>query len=338
VTTLLDPTRDPEAQGYTPQSAGTDGVQSGVQSDRVFVRDDSTANYLIFWKAFDALASGAVRIEVPIRVLTTSDGDNGAGVVLAGGSAGDREVVVTCTAEGGQRRLRLRREGGLSAGIPFDWSSERTFVFGRTDAGAAFVEADGARDEVAASELPASRTRPGATFEIGCASEPAVATAFFGEIRLLDVAEDPVTPEPEALGLSATQVHLQPGGSDRILVHLDVTGGAGVDAGTEPVTFRLHKGGAEFYPGPRWDNPLTGFDDDGSRWARSSAIRSATGIEAFNIGKPDANGNLSVEFVDTRADLADEDYGEVRIELGIGGRTGETTVNLTRQPGNVWRP
>src|SRR6185295_646262 len=101
-------------------------------------------------------------------------------LVLDEGDGGNR-IEVAAVDRGGDLRLAIRLAAGdLSPGVPFDWSAGGTFRIERTAAGDARVLVEsGARDEVAHADLPASG-RPGiASFEFGCASLAAVATASF---------------------------------------------------------------------------------------------------------------------------------------------------------------
>jgi hypothetical protein len=108
----------------------------------------------------------------------------------------------------------------------------------------------------------------------------------------------------------------------------------GIDPATQPVSLRLLvPSGERVYPSATDFMPVTGFVPTADGWSLSSAEKSRTGLQAFEITRTDEPGRFAFSLVDTQTPLAVRDYGLVWVELTIGDDAGEAPRALTERNG-----
>lgn len=107
---------------------------------------------------------------------------------------------------------------------------------------------------------------------------------------------------------------------------------AGIDPATEPVALRLLvPPGDRVYPAGTDFMPVTGFVPTAVGWTLSSAEKTRTGLQAFDITRTADPGRFTFNLVDTRTPLAAGNYGVVWVELTIGDDAGETDEALVEK-------
>lgn len=256
----LDPTIDPLAQGYE-----TDGDESYGTGARLIINDTSSGGHRLFYKAEAAIATSAVAVDVIVQVplanVILNGIDTGVRAVLGEG-AGGVEVAAALIARGGNlgRVALVTNGGGFSLGVPFNWNAEGTFRLERNPdpARRAVLTVPGQTPEVLTDlDLPPAR-RANASFEFGCASDPARAVASFGPIGIVIMPFAAFAPEVEIdmgpPGANQGEFEVKGSftlgaGSDGIdilaeIVSLELTGGTGGFAIAVPAgSFRVDKKG-----------------------------------------------------------------------------------------------
>jgi hypothetical protein len=134
-----------------------------------------------------------------------------------------------------------------------------------------------------------------------------------------------------------TSVAAEPAADD--IVHIQGafllgTGSEGIDPATQPVALRLLvPPGERVYPSGTDFMPMAGFVPTADGWALSSAEKTRTGLQAFDIKRTDQPAGFMFNFVDTRTSLAARNYGVVWVVLTIGDDTGEADEALVEKNG-----
>jgi hypothetical protein len=294
----LDPTVDPLAQGYE-----TDGTAEYASGSRLVINDTGNL-HRTFYKTEPEITAGDVTVDVTVEVssgsLTLNGIDTGVRAILSEGAGGFEIGAALIERAGGDRRVALLTGGGMTQGIPLEWSIEKTFRLQRNadPAQRAVLTVSGFPPEVLTDlDLPPAR-RANPNFEFGCSSDPATAIAFWGPIGQTSF---PMT-------ITANRCDLFPNASEK--VHIEgsfalAMNSNGIDPSTQPVALRLFNpaDGTRIYPVGTDKMPIAMVPITGG-WKISDAEKTRTGIQDFQILQTGDPSYFVFKLVDTRCSIS----------------------------------
>ncbi len=285
----------------------------------------------------DVVATFQVRTHTPVNA------DGGFRIIINDGFT--RAAIATCAILNFRWVIALAGSGSMidPATYPVyadvNWAGSVVSLRLRryADGGAELIEVNGVAPSPRVylpGDQVASRTRAGATFEIGCMSFEGLTDVDVTEFY----AEMPPTPIMGAIKFTDFRIR-DTDSADRLRFRADFTLGAGsdgIDPGTELVAVRLSTPSyGQFYPAPAADfNPLSGFDVHGRtprrRWSLNDAERTRTGIERLDFDE-NANQTGAIILRDLRTSLPPLDYSTVTVMVDSGFNLFTDTIQLVEQ-------